>query len=142
MTRVFAIAIAASSLVACGHVETHEVVLRPPAAAATRDPDLYIEGRGPARPFYEVALLQVVGFGSNANPDDITMALLARAKVLGCDAIVRTHVDQGYARGNGFAVCVRWSGAESAPAPAPMPTFAPTPAPSPAPAPAPAPADL
>ena len=140
MMRALAIAVGFSALVGCGHVETHDVLLRAPVAAASRDPDLYVEGHGPARPFYEVALLQVVGFGSHANPDDITTALLARARFLGCDAVVRAHVDQGYARANGFGVCVRWSGTEAPAVAAPPPVpAAPPPAPS-APAPsAPAP---
>ncbi len=140
MMRVVVAVVATFSLVGCGHVETHDVLLRAPVAPATKDPDLYIEGRGPTRSFYEVALLQVVGFGSRANPDDVTGALVARAKFLGCDAIVRAHVDQGYARANGFGVCVRWSGAEEAPAP--PASSAPLPAPSSPPAPPPAPTDL
>jgi hypothetical protein len=128
-------AIAALALAACGHVETHEVVLRGDAVSALRDPDVYMEGRSPERAFYEVALLQTIGFGTNANTDDVVTALVARGKVIGCDGIVRVRVDLGVARAGGFGVCVRWSPARPAappspPAPSAPPVDAPPPAPS------------
>jgi hypothetical protein len=137
--------VASIALAGCGHVETHDIVLRAPDAASPRDPDLYIEGRGPARAFYEAALIQVVGFGSDANPDDVTLGLLARGRALGCDALVRMHIDQGAARASGFAVCVRWSPVRApaaSPAPAESPPPSPPAAPSSAPPPQPSPTQL
>jgi len=142
MIRALA-AIAALALVACGHIETHEVVLRADTSGAAKDPDVYLEGRAPPRAFYEVALLQVVGFGSNANPDDVVLGLVARGRLIGCDAIVRARVDQGSSRASGFGVCVRWSPSDApapaGPAPAPPPSphapAAPPPVAPPAPAP-------
>jgi hypothetical protein len=114
-------------LTACGHTEVHTMMLRPPEGPAPRDPELYFEGRGPARPLYEIALVQVLGFGGDANPDDVAAALVARGKLLGCDAIVRARIDQGATRTHGFGVCVRYL---SAPAPAPAPAPASPPAPA------------
>jgi len=61
-------------------------------------------GQAPPRPFYEVALLQVIGHGSDANLEDMVKALTVRASSLGCDAIVRIGVDQGYSIAHGFGV--------------------------------------
>ncbi len=124
----------------CGYTESHEVVLRAPSAPSGRVVEVYMLGQSPPRPFYEVALLQVIGHGSDANLEDIVKALTHRAASLGCDAIVRIGVDQGYSIAHGFGVCVRWASAAPAPAPAPVPAPA-APAPnapaSPVPAPAP-----
>ena len=118
---------------ACGHLETHDVLLRAPTArsdVAPRDVEIYFEGRWPERAFYEVALIQIVGFGTNANPEDVTQAMAARGRPLGCDAVVRVRVDQGYARANGFGVCVRYSPVQAPAAPTSPPA---PPAPSPLP---------
>ena len=129
MTRAWlggacALALATS---ACGHVEMHEIVLRAPSAPAAGEPEIYFDGRWPERAFYEVALMQAVGFGSDANPEDVTRALAARGRQQGCDAIVRVRIDQGYTRANGFGVCVRYSPPEPAATPAPTPTPTPSP---------------
>lgn len=133
MSARLVFAVLAAALVGCGHVETHEIALRPPSAAATRDPDVYMEGRAPAQPFYEVALLQVVGFGGDANPEDVTAALVVRARAIGCDAVVRVRVDQGAARASGFGVCVRWSPTKPLAPPQPPPPVEAPPVPQPAP---------
>src|SRR5438046_2722104 len=81
---------ASLALAACGHVELHEAVLRAPSAPTdrARAPELYFEGRVPAQPYYDVALLQAIGFGDDANPEDVAGAVRARAQELGCDAVV------------------------------------------------------
>jgi hypothetical protein len=114
------------SLAGCGYTETHEVVLRAPSRPSGQPVEIYMHGQAPPRPFYEVALLQVVGHGSDANLEDVIKALTQRAASLGCDAIVRIQIDQGYSLTHGFGVCVHWL----APAPAPLPSPAP---PGPAP---------
>ena len=118
-----ALALAASCAFAsgCGYTESHEVVLRAPSASTGRVVEVYMIGQPPPRPFLEVALLQVIGHGSDANLEDIVKALTARASSLGCDAIVRIGVDQGYSIAHGFGVCVKWAGEAPAPAPAPAP---------------------
>jgi hypothetical protein len=120
MRRVLALAVASTALVACGHTEVHSFLLRPAEAQTSREPEIYFEGRGPQRAVYEIALLQVLGFGSDADPDDVAAALASRGKALGCDAIVRVRIDQGAMRMHGFGVCVRYAAAP-APAPAPPP---------------------
>lgn len=127
-----AMALAAAGLLGCGHVELHEIVLRapePPAAPA----QVYFVGQSPGRPYDEVALLQAIGWGDDADMEDLARALSVRAGRLGCDAVVRVHVDQGWTRAHAFGVCVRWS-PTAPPSAAPRPPLVPPPAPTPPPA--------
>jgi hypothetical protein len=84
----------------------------------------------PARPYYEIALIQAVGFGSESHPEDIAEALTEKAAKLGCDAVVRVFLDQGYSRANASGVCVRWVGPPVAGAAPGRTTLVPSPAPS------------
>jgi len=133
MTRALAAALLLAPLLAgCGHVETHAILLRQPGPP-TPGAQIYFADQQPPRPFFEAGLVQAVGYGDDANLEDVAHALARRAASLGCDAVVRVHVDQGWARAHGFGVCVRWS--PTAPAPGPSLWPAPTPTPPPAPAP-------
>jgi hypothetical protein len=117
-------------LAGCGYTETHEVVLRQPSAPSGHAVEVYMNGQVPSRPFYEVALLQVLGHGADANLEDVVKALTKRAQAFGCDAVVRIQVDQGYSLTHAFGVCVRWAPIVPAAAPAPAPAPAPQPAPT------------
>ncbi len=128
---LFVLACGVSS-VGCGFTELHEVVLRKPGPPSARV-EVYVGNQVPPRPFYEVALLQAVGHGGDANIEDTTRAIEQRAIVLGCDAVVKLRFDQGYSMANAVGVCVRWAApapAASVTAPAPAPTE-PEPEPSP-----------
>ncbi len=95
----------------CGHTETHQALLRAPEAETGRPAELYMGDQPlPARPYYEVALVQATGFGNEAHPEDVVQALTEKASKLGCDAVLRTFVDQGYTRANATGVCVKWLG--------------------------------
>lgn len=94
----------------CGHLETREALLRTPEAPTSKVELYMAEQALPTRPFYEVALVQAIGFGSEAHPEDVAHALADKAGRLGCDAVVRTFVDQGYSRANATGVCVKWLG--------------------------------
>ena len=106
--RFVLVALAGVALAGCGYTETHDVVLRSQTAIRPHAVEVYVGTQAPVRPFYEVALVQVVGHGNEANMESVTRALGARASALGCDAIVRVRVDSGYAMANGVGVCVRW----------------------------------
>jgi hypothetical protein len=106
----------------CGYTETHEVVLRQPGPPTGHPIEIYMYGQIPPRPFYEVALLQVIGHGADANLEDVVRGLTTRAQAFGCDAIVRIQIDQGYSLTHGFGVCARWT--TTAP-PVPAPTAPP-----------------
>jgi hypothetical protein len=136
MTRKLG-AILALLLTACGgYTESHEVVLREVPPPTGRRPELYFDGRQPDQGYYDVALIQIVGYGGDAELEDVTRALVARGGELGCDAILRVHVDVGYSKGHAYGVCVRYAGT---PAPAAQPLPAPPPVPAPPAVPAPPP---
>lgn len=93
----------------CGHTETHQAMLRPAQPAAGRPVELYMADQPlPARPFYEIALVQAIGFGADAHPENLANALTDKAGALGCDAVVRTFIDLGYSRAHAAGVCVKW----------------------------------
>jgi hypothetical protein len=96
-------------LAGCGHTETHQAMLRNARAPTGKPVELYMADQPtPARPFYEIALVQAIGFGSDAHPEDVARALTEKAAVLGCDAVVRTTIDLGYSRAHAAGVCVKW----------------------------------
>jgi hypothetical protein len=106
----------------CGHTETHQAMLRPAEPPTGRPVELYLADQPmPARPFYEVALVEAIGFGSDAHPEDVARALEQKASRIGCDAVVRTFIDQGYARARAAGVCVKWLGPGAPAAPAELP---------------------
>jgi hypothetical protein len=90
-------------------VDTHEVLLRAPTAPSAEPVQVYFLGRLPERAYYEVALLQAVGYGEDESLEAVVRSLTERAAQIGCDAIVRVHVDQGWSRTHAFGVCIRWS---------------------------------
>ena len=120
-------------LAGCGHMETHQAMLRSAQAPTGMPVELYMADQPtPARPFYEIALVQAIGFGSDAHPEDVARALTEKAGSLGCDAVVRTTIDIGYSRANAVGVCVKWL----APGPAgPTAVLPPDPGKNPAPPP-------
>ncbi len=128
----------------CGHTETHDAMLRSAEAPPSHPVELYMGDQPlPARPFYEIALVQAIGFGDDAQPESVAHALTKRAARLGCDAVIRVFIDQGYTRANASGVCVKWLGPGPA-APAPIlpragssspPQVRPAPAPRPEPLP-------
>jgi hypothetical protein len=112
----------ASVLAGCGHTETHVAMLRAPQARTGHSVELYLADQGmPARPFYDIAIVQAVGFGTDATPEDVTRGLTDKAGALGCDAVVRVFIDIGYSRAHAAGVCVKYLGeGPSGPAPTPV----------------------
>jgi hypothetical protein len=103
----------------CGHIETHQAMLRSAQAPTGKPVELYMADQPtPARPFYEIALVQAIGFGTDAHPEELARALTEKAGALGCDAVVKTTIDLGYSRAHAAGVCVKWlaPGPEGAPA--------------------------
>lgn len=113
-------------------MEVHQIYLREPTMQPRGQIEVYVVGGAPPRrPFYEVAYVQAIGHGSDADVEDVTRALGNRAARLGCDAIVRVHVELGATRAHASGVCVNWLPVQTKtePAPAPAPT-APAPQPT------------
>jgi hypothetical protein len=116
---------------ACGRTELHEVMLRAPAVPPSRPVEIYVVGQDPGRPYDEVALVEAVGFGADADAEHVVRTLGHRAGELGCDAVVRVRVDTGSTMVHGYGVCVRWLvGRVVRPETLPAPAAAPTPAPA------------
>jgi hypothetical protein len=93
----------------CGHTETHVAMLRAPQAPTGHVVELYVADQAPpARPFYDIGIVQAIGFGTDANGEDVTRALTDKASQLGCDAVVRVFIDLGYSRAHASGVCVKF----------------------------------
>jgi hypothetical protein len=128
-----AVGLAAFALSGCGHTETHVALLRAPQPRESGKVELYIADQAaPARPFYDIAFVQAIGFGTKANPEDVTRALTDRGATLGCDAVVRVFIDTGYSRAHAAGVCVKWL-APGPPGPEPVLPKAPDKNPTPPP---------
>lgn len=99
-----------TSVSACGgHTEFHQAMLR--TAPPSSQPALvYVEGQMPPGDYYELGLVQAIGFGSEANPEELVRTLTKEGAALGCQAIVRVGIDTGYMRGHASGVCVRFVG--------------------------------
>lgn len=109
IVTAFALVAFALPAAGCGHTETHQALLRAPEAPSGKTVELYMADQPiPARPFYEIAMVQAIGFGSEAHPEDVAKALTDKAGRLGCDAVLRTFIDQGYSRAHAAGVCVKW----------------------------------
>ncbi len=103
----------------CGHVDTHEAILRAPTGGRSKSVELYMADQPmPSRPFAEIAIVQAIGFGNKSGPEDLADALTDKASALGCDAVIRTFIDLGYSRGHAAGTCVKFL-AEGPAAPAP-----------------------
>lgn len=109
MSRHWLVVGATLLVVGCGHTETHQALLREPQPPSGRPIELYMADQPlPSRAFYEIALVQAIGFGSDSDPEDVARALSEKAGRLGCDAVLRTFLDQGYSRAHATGVCVKW----------------------------------
>lgn len=100
------------ALAGCGHTETHVAMLRAPQApTSARAVELYVADQAPPqRPFYDIGIVQAIGFGSEAGGEDVSRALTEKAAQLGCDAVVRVFIDVGYSRAHASGVCVKFLG--------------------------------
>ena len=132
-----------TALAACGHTESHAALLRAPQPPTVGKVELYVADQAaPTRPFYEVAIVQAIGFGADANPEEVAHALTDKAAALGCDAVVRAFIDVGYTRAHAAGVCVKYLGPAppgEAPPPSVLPPARPANPPPPPMRPAPAP---
>jgi hypothetical protein len=130
----------ALSLAGCGHSEAHVAMLRAPQPRTGHAVELYLVDQAtPTRPFFDIAIVQAIGFGTDATPEAVAHALTDKAETLGCDAVVRASIDVGYSRAHAAGVCVKYL-ADGPPGPPPVLPPAPGANPAPPPSrPAPAP---
>jgi hypothetical protein len=118
----------------CAHAESHAALFREP-----REPVSTVEvvsaDTPVSRPYTELGLVQAFGFGDSRTGDEVLRELRAKAASLGCDGVIRVHVDVGYSRSHGAGVCVRWDNgpgprAEESTVPMSAPLQAPPPPPT------------
>jgi hypothetical protein len=123
--RSLVVVVVALAAVGCGHMETHQAMLRAAEPPTGHRVELYLAEQAiPPRPYYEIAMVQAIGFGADAHPEAVARALTEKAGRLGCDAVLRTFIDQGYSRAHAAGVCVKWLGPGPA---APSPVLPPDP---------------
>ncbi len=140
LRKLAAVGVLALSALGCGHSETHVAMLRAPQPSTGHAVELYLADQAtPARPFFDIAIVQSIGFGTDATPEAVARALTEKAGTLGCDAVVRASIDVGYSRAHAAGICVKYL-ADGPPGPPPVlppaPDRNPTPPPSrPAPVP-------
>jgi len=99
-----AVALATLLLLACDYTEAHDMLIRGGAEQSGRPVSLYFVGDSPHRPFHEIAMLEVIGHGADADTERVENALRLRGEEFGCDAVVRVHVDQDFATARGAGV--------------------------------------
>lgn len=114
-------------LAGCGTVQVSRVLTGPPGAPYSGPVAVVMEGGPPPPQYVEVAILQGIGYGSQADMANVVTALQAEAQRLGCDAVIRVRVDQGYSQASGTGVCIRTPATWAAPPGAP-PAGSPPPA--------------
>ena len=104
------------ALSACGTLTTHHVLTGQPGAPVTGDVHVVLEGSKESEDVDEVAIVQAVGTGPHAELEELVSGLKTEAQKLGCDAVVRVHVDQGQglASASGVAGRVRHGAPASA----------------------------
>jgi hypothetical protein len=131
LVKLSAVGVLALAVAGCGHSETHVAMLRAPQPRADHAVELYLVDQAtPARPFFDIAIVQAIGFGTDATPEAVAHALTEKAATLGCDAVVRTSIDIGYSRAHAAGVCVKYL-ADGPPGPPPV--LPPAPGANPAP---------
>lgn len=120
LAKLAALGLVTLGVVGCGHSETHIAMLRAPQPSTGHAVELYLVDQAtPARPFFDIAIVQAIGFGTEATPEAVARALTDKAATLGCDAVVRASIDVGYSRAHAAGVCVKYL-ADGPPGPPPV----------------------
>ncbi|MFO0675639.1 MAG: hypothetical protein U0169_03835 [Polyangiaceae bacterium] len=104
-----ALAVASACLTACGHTEVYEAMVRTRGVPTGRAVEVYMGPGVPPRPYDDVAIVQAIGYGNEANLEDVVHALSERSGRLGCDAVVGVRVDFGVTMAHATGVCAKWT---------------------------------
>lgn len=108
MKRTHALALTlATAALGCGTTSTHRVVIGPVAPAQRGGVLVLSEGAALPDTYAEVAIVQAIGRGTHADAEHVLEGLRAEAATLGCDAVVRVHIDQGTNQTSATGVAIR-----------------------------------
>lgn len=135
LARALLLSVLGAGPLGCVHAESHAALFReagPPVSSV----EIVPADTPVLRPYTEIGLVQAIGFG-DGGADAALAELRAKAGALGCDGVIRVHVDVGYSRSHGAGVCVRWEGRSPAQAAETPVQMSPPPAPPPSPPPPP-----
>jgi hypothetical protein len=80
---------------ACGSLEQHRVITGTPRAQQAGEVRVLMDSAPLPPGFAEVALVQAVGTGQQVGDAALLSGLKAQAQQLGCNAVVRVHIDHG-----------------------------------------------
>jgi hypothetical protein len=94
-------------LIACGVTETHSVVTGTAGAPRGGDVQILMGDEAPPGDMKEVALVQAIGRGTDADLEHVIAGLKTKALELGCTVVAKVKVDQGSATASGTGVCLR-----------------------------------
>ena len=120
MLRAVLVVASTLALAGCSRVITSRVLTGPPGPPYGGPGAVIMETAPPPANFVEVAILQAIGYGWNANLARVVESLQTQAAGLGCDAVIRVHIDQGSSQASGTGVCVRTAATWQTPAPVPQ----------------------
>ena len=108
MKRTHALALTlVMTALGCGTTSTHRVVIGPVAPAQRGGVLVLSEGAALPDTYAEVAIVQAIGRGTHADAEHVLEGLRAEAATLGCDAVVRVHIDQGTNQTSATGVAIR-----------------------------------
>ena len=71
---------------------------------------MFFEGKLPAAPMQELAMVESVGTGNKASAEEVVNALSYEAARFGADAVVRVKVDCAYSQCHAWGVAVKLIG--------------------------------
>lgn len=102
------LALVALLLAACGSTTTFRMVIGPAGPAHRRDVQVFLTSMPLPSDYVEVAVVEAIGRGDQADVAHVMEGLRVEAATLGCDAVIHAQVDQGSTLVVGTAVAVRW----------------------------------
>jgi hypothetical protein len=83
------------AVASCGSTTTHHVLTGKPSHARGGDVRVVMESAEVPAGIDEVAIVQAVGQGTEADLEHVIEGLKEEARALGCDVVVRVRIDQG-----------------------------------------------
>ncbi len=102
-----AVAFLVACLGGCGSTTTHRFLVGPPMTPASTNVAVILDGSPLPPLFVEVAIVQAVGRGTQADLEHVIDGLRREAAAVGCDAVIRVRIDQGATTASGTGVAVR-----------------------------------